>query len=213
MEQRASPWRRASAEMLVDKQPSVAITIQKEYSNFSGINLSFLTHGNQSDCSKCIHLHPSHTPGRLQRFDFIIDPAVAPRGGRGDPESRPRRRDGVQRERGSIQVELLVAALQKHCAALWSTSTWKHLSGWSPTPHGKPSRANAESVIRDSFNHRPVSMSVDRQHSYCGVFLLNPHYIPTFSVMDPAVTSVQLTSLKEHQVIKSVFTSVLFIYY
>lgn len=33
-------------EMLVDKQSNVAITIQIEYSYFSGTNLSFLTYGN-----------------------------------------------------------------------------------------------------------------------------------------------------------------------
>lgn len=84
------------AEMRVDKQPSVAITIQKEYSYFSGINLSFLTHGNQSDCSQCINLHPSHTAGQLQHFELIIDPVVVLRGGQRGPESRRPRWDAVQ---------------------------------------------------------------------------------------------------------------------
>lgn len=57
-----------------DKQPSVAITIQTEYSYFSAINLSFLTHGNQSDCSQCINRQPSHTAVMLWHFKLIIDP-------------------------------------------------------------------------------------------------------------------------------------------
>lgn len=84
------------AETPVDKQPSVAITIQKEYSYFSAINLSCLTDGNTSDCSKCINLHPSHIPGRLQHFELIIDPAAALWGGQRDPGSRPPRWDAVQ---------------------------------------------------------------------------------------------------------------------
>lgn len=176
-----SAWKRALgdmpvAEMPVDKQPSVAITIQKGYSYFSAINSSLLTHGSQSACSQRINLHPSHTPGRLQRSELIIDRAAAPRGGQGDLPQW----DGVRAECGSIQVELLVAVLQKHCTALWSTSTWKHLSGWSPAPHGKPSRANAESVIRDSFNIDRFLCQWRDNIVYCGVFRLNslfPHYI------------------------------------
>lgn len=55
------------AEMHVAKLPSVAITIQKE---FSGINLSFLTYRNHSACPQCINLHPSHTPGLVIVFWF-----------------------------------------------------------------------------------------------------------------------------------------------
>lgn len=65
------------AEMLVDKQPSVANTIQKEYSYFSGINISILTHENQSDCSQCVNIHPLLMPGQLQYLELIIDPVVA----------------------------------------------------------------------------------------------------------------------------------------
>lgn len=84
-----SPWRYASGRdaTVVEKQPSVAITIQKEHCYFSGINLSFLTHGNQSDCPQCINLHPSHTPGQLQHLELIIDPAVALWGRQGGPEN------------------------------------------------------------------------------------------------------------------------------
>ena len=161
-----STWKRALgdmpvAEMPVDKQPSVAITIQKGYSYFSAINSSLLTHGSQSACSQRINLHPSHTPGRLRHSELIIDPAGAPWRGRGDLPQW----DAVRPECGSIQVELLVAVLQKHCAALWSTSTWKHLSGWSPAPHGKTQSSERRISDPRFIQHRPVSMSVERQHS------------------------------------------------
>ncbi len=64
-------------EMLVDKQPSVAITIQKEYSYSFGLNLSFVTYRNQSDCLRCINLYPSHTSSWRQHLEIIIDPVAA----------------------------------------------------------------------------------------------------------------------------------------
>lgn len=61
-----SPWRRASGRnAIVDEQPSAEITIQKGYSYYSGINLSFLTYGKQSGCSQCINLHHAHTLDQL----------------------------------------------------------------------------------------------------------------------------------------------------
>lgn len=69
------------ARMQVDKQPSAAITIQREYSYFSGINLSFLTRRNQPDCLRCINLHT--VQAELQHCQLIIDRVVAGRGGRG----------------------------------------------------------------------------------------------------------------------------------
>lgn len=70
-----SPWKGSLGEMpvterRVDKQPSVAITIQIECSYFSGTNLSFLTFGN--GFSPCIN------PRRPQHFELTIDPAGAP---------------------------------------------------------------------------------------------------------------------------------------
>lgn len=175
-------WKRAPGdvpvvEMLVDEQPSAEITIQKEYSYFSGINLSFLTYGKQSGCSQCINLHHAHTPDRLEYFQLMIDPVVALWSDRGGSASRLPRWDSVQEECGSIQAELLVAVLQKHRVALWSTSTWKHLSGSSPTPHGKASRANTESVIRDSFNIDRFLCQRRDNIVYCGVFLLRSHFL------------------------------------
>lgn len=76
-----------------------------------------------------------------------------------------------------IQVELLVAVLQKHCAGLWSASTWKHLSGSSPTLHGKTSQAHAGSVIRDSFGINRFLCQRTDNIICCGVFLLNSSFL------------------------------------
>lgn len=152
------------AEMLVNKQPSVAITIQKEYSYFSGINLSFLTHRNQSDYSQCINLHPSNTPGQLQHLELIIDLVVDPLwGGQGGAGCHlplwGNRAVGLRVDSGGAlggsAPETLGSGPLLHFhleASVWlkSYSTWKAQS--------------TEHTISDLrlIRHRPVSMSAER---------------------------------------------------
>lgn len=151
-----------------DKQPSVAITIQTEYSYFSAIHLSFLTHGNQSDCSQCF-THCSYA------LAFWVNYWSMWSGSPGEQSFCVRHR--VVGACSLIQVELLVAVLQKHCAGLWSASTWKHLSGSSPTLHGKTSQAHTGSVIRDSFGIDRFLCQRRDNIICCGVFLLNSSFL------------------------------------
>lgn len=83
-------------------------------------------------------------------------------------------------------------------ASVWlkSCSTWKTQS--------------SERRISDPrfIQHRPVSMSVERQHSllwsFPFEFTFSLLYLNFFSEIEPASTSVQLRSLKEHsQILKS----------
>ena len=139
------------AEMPVDKQPSVTITIQKEYSYFSGVNLSFLTHWNQPDRPRCINLHPSHRL-ELQHCELIIDPALrggqgGAGGGAGEASS-----SSVGQRAARARVDPGAAAGGRAPETLWSTSTWKHLSVRSPAPRGEPGRVDTEAVIRDSLH-------------------------------------------------------------
>lgn len=63
---------------------------------------------------------------------------------------------GGQEQRGPIELQLLVAVLQN--SALWFTSTWKHPSGWSVTPHRKLTGADG-ATDPQFIHHGPVSMS------------------------------------------------------
>lgn len=131
-----------------------------------------------TDGSRRINSHPSQTPGQLQNFELIIDPVAAPWVGQVvlSPSSVGYRTVKCR----SIQSELWVAVLQKHCAALCSASTWKHLSGSSLIQHGKPIRANTEPVIRDSFNIDRCLCQYRNNTVDCGVFFLSFFFFDVF---------------------------------
>lgn len=153
-----SPWRVSLGgmpvtERRVDKQPSVAITIQIEYSYFSGTNLSFSFSWHSGAAFHPARIPTIH-PGRLPRFQSTIDPAASSavrlltKGQDSRLLSAGRRAEGVQgqfrwsprrwRSRNTVPFQY--------------TSTWKHLSGSSLTPRWKPSQANTGAVIHDLFD-------------------------------------------------------------
>lgn len=129
-------------------------------------------------CSQGINSHPSCSPGQLQNFELIIDPEAALWVGQGVLSSSSVGYRTVKCR--SIQLELWVAVLQKQCAALWSTSTWKHLSGSSLIQHGKPIRANTEPVIRDSFNIDRSLCQYRNNTVDCGGFFLILFFFSVF---------------------------------
>lgn len=146
------------AEMRVDKQPSVAVTIQKEHSYFSGINLSFLTNGNQSDCSQCMYRHCSHTQRKLHYFALGTDPVVAAGGGQGSLETHLPLGAAVQVNAGgalggSAPETLRCPLFHFHLEA----------SVWLKSDSTRKAQSSEHRVSDPRFiQHRPVSMSVER---------------------------------------------------
>lgn len=162
MEIPRSPWRVSLGgmpvtERRVDKQPSVAITIQIEYCYFSGTNSSFFFFSFLYIREAVFHpariLAIHHRPATVVRSRLLIErwaarfgfwreartvvPLSAGSRAEGAPGQfrwSPRRR----RSRNTVPFQY--------------TSTWKHLSGSSLTPRWKPSQANAGAVIRNLFD-------------------------------------------------------------
>lgn len=155
----------------MDKQPSGAITIQEEYSYFSGINLSLLTYGDQSDCSRCINLPPSLTPCRLRSFDFIIDLVEALGAGHSDPKA-------------SLSGGCRAAGVQ--LCSRWRPRWWRRSRNVAlpsgPLPPGSICRAGVvlrsessaeqtESLIRDSFSIDQFLWQLRGNTVFPGIFL------------------------------------------
>lgn len=158
MEIPRSPWRVSLGgtpvtERRVDKQPSVAITIQIEYSYFSGTNLSFFF----SDIRELFFTPPESSPFTLAGYSVSSQILIQRwalwfgfwRGGQDSgPLSVGCRAEGV---RGQFRWSPR-RWRSRNTVPFQYTSTRKHLSGSSLTPRWKPSQANTGAVIRDLFD-------------------------------------------------------------
>lgn len=167
MEIPRSPWRVSLGgmpvtERRVDKQPSVAITIQIEYSYFSVTNLSFfyiylLTFGSCFSPRR----NPRHSPcsATVSGVDYwsggeLCGWAFEERRGQ-SWVSAGRRAEG--RKEGVKECRVNSGGTprrwcSRNTVPFHYTSTWKHLSGSSLAPRWKPSQANTEAVIRNVFD-------------------------------------------------------------